>query len=619
MTFLYPVFLLGALAVAIPIVLHFMRRDVAPEVPFSAVRLLQRSPLQRSRRRRLRDLLLLAARVAALLLLATAFARPYVPGIAASASGVRIVAIDRSFSMGAPGRFRRALDLARAAIDEAGVSERVAVIAFDERADLISRPGSAADARAALAALAPGYAATRYGPVLAAAVEVADNAGGRLIVISDLQRAGWEAEQRSTLPASLQLEIRDVGAPPPNVGVAGVRVEKERLVVAVHNAGPAAKGGKARVLRDGRGVAEASYSAGADATVEVPIAFRPPASGALAIAVDDAAGFSADNVRYVLLDPTPRSRVLIVTTAAGSSGFYLARALGAAAEEEGAASPIDPGIMTGVSASAMAPQDLSEYDAVALLSTRGLDRRARDTLRGYVHGGGGLLVAAAPDVEAAVLSTLFDWQPALSVVDQPPKPVTLSATDLRHPIFRPFGALAANLGQVRFDRAWRLTGDGWDVAARFTDGAPALLERREGEGRVVLFASDLDRRWNEFPLNPAFVPFAVEAVRYVSRARDRDLTREFAVADAPEGVPRQPGVYQLPDKRTVIVNVDARESSTARLTAAEFEGMVDRIAAGPAARQAYAAQQVEQRQSYWQYGLLLMIAALVAESFVGRA
>ena len=81
MNFLFPAFLFGAVAVAIPIVLHFLRRDVAPEVPFTAVRLLQRSPIERSRRRRLRDLLLLAARVAALLLLALAFARPYIVGL----------------------------------------------------------------------------------------------------------------------------------------------------------------------------------------------------------------------------------------------------------------------------------------------------------------------------------------------------------------------------------------------------------------------------------------------------------------------------------------------------------------------------------------------------------
>src|SRR5580765_8040935 len=168
MNFLYPAFLLGALTVAVPIVLHFLRRDVAPEVPFSAVRLLRRSPVARSRRRRLRDLLLLAARIAALLLLAAAFARPYIAG-ASGSSTIRIVAIDRSFSMGAPGRFAHALELARRAVDEAVPGERVAIVAFDDRADAIAPPGPAAAGRAALAGLEPGFGATRYEPVFATA------------------------------------------------------------------------------------------------------------------------------------------------------------------------------------------------------------------------------------------------------------------------------------------------------------------------------------------------------------------------------------------------------------------------------------------------------------------
>src|SRR5918996_15157 len=106
MAFLYPAFLIGAVAIALPIVLHLLRRDVAPEVPFTAVHLLRKSPIDRAKRRRLRDLILLAARVAALLLLATAFARPYRTD-AAGSSPITIVAIDRSFSMGAPGRFER--------------------------------------------------------------------------------------------------------------------------------------------------------------------------------------------------------------------------------------------------------------------------------------------------------------------------------------------------------------------------------------------------------------------------------------------------------------------------------------------------------------------------------
>ena len=116
-----------------------------PEVPFTAVRLLRQSPIDRTRRRRLRDLLLLAARVAALTLLALAFARPYFTQ-ASPLPRVRIVALDRSFSMGAPGQFARALAQAREAVGQAGIGERVAVIAFDERADVIAQPGPAGDA-----------------------------------------------------------------------------------------------------------------------------------------------------------------------------------------------------------------------------------------------------------------------------------------------------------------------------------------------------------------------------------------------------------------------------------------------------------------------------------------
>ena len=80
MSFLNPLYLVGAALIALPIVLHLLRRDVAPPVPFTAVRLLRKTAVDRSRRHRLRDLLLLAARVCALLLLAASFARPYLAG-----------------------------------------------------------------------------------------------------------------------------------------------------------------------------------------------------------------------------------------------------------------------------------------------------------------------------------------------------------------------------------------------------------------------------------------------------------------------------------------------------------------------------------------------------------
>ena len=39
-----------------------------------------------------------------------------------------------------------------------------------------------------------------------------------------------------------------------------------------------------------------------------------------------------------------------------------------------------------------------------------------------------------------------------------------------------------------------------------------------GQGRLLVFTSDLDNQWSRFPLNPAFVPFAVETARYLTAA-----------------------------------------------------------------------------------------------------
>jgi hypothetical protein len=263
----------------------------------------------------------------------------------------------------------------------------------------------------------------------------------------------------------------------------------------------------------------------------------------------------------------------------------------------------------------MAADALSRYRAVVVLSTRGLDRRAKTTLGAFVRGGGGLLIAASPDVDPSVLSMLFDWQPGLPATERAMTSASLSATDLRHPIFEPFGALGANLGHVRFDRSWRVGSGGWDVVARFTDGAPALLERAEGRGRVVLFASDLDRRWNDFPLHPSFVPFTIETLHHVSGARDE--AREYVVGNVPDGVRAAPGIYPLLN-RTVAVNVDVRESATARVTEEEFRAMVDAVARSSDGPADVRAQQTEARQSYWQYALGLMLAVLVLESVLGK-
>ena len=525
---------------------------------------------------------------------------------------LRIVAIDRSFSMGAPGRFAHAIEMARRAIEEASAGERVAVVAFDDHAETIAPPGPAAAARTSLAGVTPTFGGTRFAEVFSKAAEIAAGDEARLVLVSDLQRSGWEGDERGMLPDGMVLDVRDAGAPPGNLAVVALVPMADRVVAAVRNTGNEARSGQIRIEHDGRPAAAATYNVGVNATADIAVPFHVPTSGSIAVVIDDVAGLPADNSRYAVLDPVPPQAVLLVT-GPGDSGYYVARALAAVGGPAG-----DRIAARSMSGQSLGREDLAQFSAIVLLSTHALDQRGRESLAAFVRGGGGLLIAASPEVESAVMSAVFGWPSAMNGSVEMPGSTALSPTDPRHPIFRPFGALAANLGQVRFTTAWRVVADGWDVVARFTDGNPGVIERREGQGRVLLFASDLDRQWNDFPLHPAFVPFTVEAVRYVSGSHDR--RGDYVVGAAPAGAGARPGIYRVgSDNHAIAVNVDPRESGTAVFNGQEFAGMIEHVQGNQPSSADMRAVHLEARQSYWQYGLMLMLAALVAESFVGRA
>jgi hypothetical protein len=610
MSFLTPLYLLGAALIALPIVLHLLRRDVAPPVPFTAVHLLRQTTVDRSRRHRLRDLLLLAMRVAALLLLAASFGRPY-RAAAVATSRRTIIAIDRSFSMASPARIARARELARQAIDESR-GDRLVVVAFDDRADVLSS-GSAAEARAAVATIAPGYGATRYAAALDKAAELlaADDAG-RVVVVSDLQRGGFD-QAGAALPEGIDLVVRDVGGSAANLSVSNAAIVRRQVVVSVRNAGAQPAASDVQVTADDRALPSRHVTVPAGETVDVAFEAGAEVGRARAVLTSDTSdGYAADNERFALREGRALPRVLVVSGASGSAdGFYLTRALLAEGDE---GPDFDVKTVTGQAFSALGAERLRDESVVAILSTHGLERRAGEALRTYLKNGGGVLIAAADDVDAAVLSTLLDWTPPLVPKDLRHAGV-LAATDLRHPVMRPFDAVAANFGQIAFDRAWQIDArHGWRVVARYTRGEAALAERTGGAGRVLLFTSDLDHRWNDFPVHASFVPFVHEAARYLGARAP--VVSSFFVADAPAGAAARPGFAQR-DGRAIVVNVDPRESRVDRVTPAEFQSLVTRTTSAARPRAERLATQTESQQNYWRYGLMLMLAALVVEAFVG--
>ena len=77
MSFLAPLFLLGAAAIAGPILFHLIRRTTRNRTLFSSLRFLRQTPPRLTRKSRLENWLLLLLRCLALALLALAFSRPF--------------------------------------------------------------------------------------------------------------------------------------------------------------------------------------------------------------------------------------------------------------------------------------------------------------------------------------------------------------------------------------------------------------------------------------------------------------------------------------------------------------------------------------------------------------
>ena len=522
MNFLAPLFLLGGLLVAVPIVLHLTRRRREP-VPFPSFLLLQlTSATARFKRRRFRNIPLLLLRCLALLLLAAAFAEPVLRGGALAGGEAaaldRAVLVDRSLSMTVGNRMAAAREAAQDELSGLGREDRAIVVAFDGRAaaltELTGDPGALAPAVTNLTA---GGGGTSFAPALGLAGRLLPAAAGRrreVVLISDLQRSGFEeGRPQPSLPPGVELRVRQVSASPPaNAWIADVTVVsegREQLVVtaevgfAPSPANPEWSG-EIELLLSGRQVDRQNLTAAADrmTTVRFDPVLRPsePLAAEVRLPGD---GFPGDDRFRLVIHPEAAIRV--ADLGGSPPSVYVSEALGVG---------VAPGFLLDRAPARGEGAVRGALDAaqVALVRDPGrLDAGAVRALGDFVEGGGGLVMAAGPRrLSRAATEELEAFAPAApgGFVDRDPAG-RIGDLAARHPVFEPFGGEgSAVLGALAFFRYRNLDGVRPDagILARFDDGKPALVESAWGAGRTLLFASSLDAGWTDLPRRAAFVP-----------------------------------------------------------------------------------------------------------------
>jgi hypothetical protein len=660
---LVPAFLAGLAALAIPVILHLRHRDKDRPQRFPSLMFLQQVPIRIAQRRRITDLPLLLLRALALAVLVLAFSRPVFSRSAVTERANRaravVLLVDRSQSMSHADVWPAAMDSAKRIITSLDGNDRIALVLFDDEAEIV-QPFTL-DKPAALAALArakPSSRGTRYAAALRAArqlVVAANDVKGEIMIVTDLQRSGVSGVAGLDLPQGLSVRTIGVGATSrANTSVGSVEVhhvvEPTRTMLSVQarvisRELAAPRKVKATLILNGR--PSGSRDVTVPATGDVPVAFNPvllPAGRVRGEITLDRDALAADDSFHFAFTADDAIRVLLVAPddATGDETLFFERALGVGRSPLVHIQRVMPGRL-----------DERALERAALVVLWDTPVPPLPALDQWVKRGGGLVVVPGRRAEGRVASPLLPATIGTPVDRLSDRGGSLGDVRMDHPLFAAFRSTPAALNAARFLRYPRLVPSaGADVIARFDDGLPAVVERKNGIGRVMVIAASLDSRSGDFPLQSAYLPFLQRLTLYAS---GRDVTtlwratgqswllpgslKEPAVL-TPDGTILRPvrdsvgstvalresGVYALYDGRVqgepaglLAVNAPASESDLAPLDPRELLlGVTQSNASASASTDVPTKEEVEGRQRLWRFLLAVVAILLIAETIVAN-
>ncbi|HZO86756.1 MAG TPA: BatA domain-containing protein [Chthonomonadaceae bacterium] len=609
MSFLNPGFLSALALVTVPLLIHLLRRRKLKVVRWAAMEFLRQSQRRQRRRLRIEELILLALRMLIIALAVLAFARPVlralgVPLLSQNARIYAVLVLDNSFSMDhqGAGDGKRSFDRAKAAAEDILThilrpGDSASLVLLSDRPEAaVSAPSFDLDlVRERVRAARVGDRATDY---LAAAQAVNrllkasptpdkevywltdDQANAWATSQSQAARAVWQeigrqarvtwvsvgapagardnlAVQTPTLgrelvtpqvPLQIETQIVNYGAKPRNNVLVHLMIDG-KLVDSTRVSLPARKGQIARFA---------------------PHLFSRPGIHTGQIVLDDAAhadGLEHDNAVPFVVLARDRIRVLVQDMTptgdpARSESYYLLSAV----------ESLSPRLHTGEGLSGIS---LGTYDAILLSDLTALSAADRRALAEYVRTGGGALLFPGPHTDArrvnADLAGLLPAKLGARRTLPETQALTLNPATIAHPALARFQDTANwNLGSARFTTYYPLEPvteeadpNAVQVMLRFSNGDPALVERRIGMGRIVLAASSASAKWNEWPLRSSYPPVIYQLLSYLSLKatarrnlhQDEPFFLALPVSDA-----NKPVRVTAPDGRTTVQNsvLDAR-------------------------------------------------------------
>ena len=560
--FATPWLLVGLAAALVPLLVHLLRRRPPRPTPFPAFVLLLRPERRHARRRRLRQWLLLAVRMLLLAAVAVALAGPYctrpvdVPPTA-SRHQAAVIVLDDSLSMryrvGERTLFERARARAGSLLSVLPPTAPVGLITVTGQGLQVRELSlDRARLRRVLSATRPTWQRGDGASALARAVQLLSSARRgtprAIYLLTDLTRQGVRLPEGG-LPPEVALQVLDMAQRGlPNRAVVGVEIASTAgrgsaisVPVTVRNAGPEPRRLEVQLRAAGREVARQTVAVSAYASSRIPLkvaAKRIPTGARFLVArVAGQDGLPVDDERLVPLGAARRLRVLLVDgdpreTRHDDELFYLESALHALLDHRRLRVQV-------VAAEDLEGLALAGQDLVVLANVGRVTRHTVKRLRRFVSRGGALFLSVGDQVDPEAYNqmlgrllpgTLRSYRTGGAAGPSGP-PARLALLDaapviqacLDDPASRR-ALLAASVRRYALLGAVR-----GPVLLRLQSGAPLLVSRTLGAGRVLLMTTTVDRAWTDLVHRPAFLPLLEGILRLLTGHGERSSTSQVRV------------------------------------------------------------------------------------------